>query len=336
MNSCRSIELAACTPPLITFIIGTGSVAAPVPPRWRKSETPASAAAAFAAASETARIAFAPRRPLFGVPSRSISRRSSASWSSASIPRTASRISPFAFATAFATPLPPYGSPPSRSSTASCTPVDAPERTATRPTAPESRRTSTSIVGLPRESRIWRAWTSAIRLLKAEDLLGFVEVRVLLLERELAPQLPIPRGELLGLLDAGAEAVAHRAQRQLGVDVQPPRDVHRGEQHVAKLLEHVRVGLDLRLGLAARLCDRLLQLAELVLEVGERALQARVLEADGACAALHLPRVEQRRQARRDVVEHAAAPLLLALDLLPALVLRASAGGIVGSPEDVG
>ena len=28
MNSCRSIELDACAPPLITFIIGTGNVVA--------------------------------------------------------------------------------------------------------------------------------------------------------------------------------------------------------------------------------------------------------------------------------------------------------------------
>jgi hypothetical protein len=33
MNSCRSIELAACTPPLITFIIGTGMDMGPAPPR---------------------------------------------------------------------------------------------------------------------------------------------------------------------------------------------------------------------------------------------------------------------------------------------------------------
>jgi hypothetical protein len=32
MNSCRSIGLSACAPPLITFIIGTGSVRAPTPP----------------------------------------------------------------------------------------------------------------------------------------------------------------------------------------------------------------------------------------------------------------------------------------------------------------
>ena len=34
MNSCRSIEFAACTPPLITFISGTGSVEASGPPRY--------------------------------------------------------------------------------------------------------------------------------------------------------------------------------------------------------------------------------------------------------------------------------------------------------------
>ena len=42
---------------------------------------------AFAAASETPRIAFAPSRPLFGVPSSSTSSRSSPAWSAASRPR---------------------------------------------------------------------------------------------------------------------------------------------------------------------------------------------------------------------------------------------------------
>ena len=32
MNSCMSMELSACTPPLITFIIGTGSTWALGPP----------------------------------------------------------------------------------------------------------------------------------------------------------------------------------------------------------------------------------------------------------------------------------------------------------------
>ena len=76
MNSWRSIEFCACAPPLITFIIGTGSVRASSPPSQRYSGTPASAAAAFAVAIETPRIAFAPSRPLFGVPSRSIIARS--------------------------------------------------------------------------------------------------------------------------------------------------------------------------------------------------------------------------------------------------------------------
>src|ERR1051325_10502527 len=40
---------------------------------------------------------------------------------------------------------------------ASCSPVEAPEGTAARPNAPEARRTSTSTVGLPRESMISRA-----------------------------------------------------------------------------------------------------------------------------------------------------------------------------------
>ena len=56
---------------------------------------------------------------------------------------------------------------PSRSSTASNAPVEAPDGTAARPVAPESRITSASTVGLPRESRIWRAWTEMISLIAA-------------------------------------------------------------------------------------------------------------------------------------------------------------------------
>ncbi len=74
---------------------------------------------------------------MFGVPSSSISFSSSAFCSSAFMPRTASKISPFTFATAFVTALPPKASPPSRSSTASWTPVEAPDGTAARPWAPD-------------------------------------------------------------------------------------------------------------------------------------------------------------------------------------------------------
>src|SRR3712207_8325563 len=64
--------------------------------------------------------------------------------------------------TALVTPLPPYRSPPSRSSTASNAPVEAPLGTAARAIVPSSRATSTSTVGFPRESRISRAPTASM------------------------------------------------------------------------------------------------------------------------------------------------------------------------------
>ena len=56
----------------------------------------------------------------------------------------------------------------------------------------------------------------------------------------------------LRALDAVAEALRRRAQRELGVDVHAPRDVDGREEHVAELVEDMRVGLGLRCGLAAR------------------------------------------------------------------------------------
>ena len=64
-------------------------------------------APAFAQASETPRIALAPRRPLFAVPSSSIMASSMATCSVASMPSSASAISPFTLAQASSTPLPP-------------------------------------------------------------------------------------------------------------------------------------------------------------------------------------------------------------------------------------
>ena len=61
---------------------------------------PAACAAALATARLTPRMALAPRRPLFGVPSRSISSASIAAWSSASMPDSASKISPLTASTA--------------------------------------------------------------------------------------------------------------------------------------------------------------------------------------------------------------------------------------------
>ena len=78
--------------------------------------------------------------------------------------RSPRRSRPRTALTAFSTPLPPNRSlSPSRSSTASCAPVDAPDGTAARPVAPSARSTSTSTVGLPRLSRISRARMSGDR-----------------------------------------------------------------------------------------------------------------------------------------------------------------------------
>ena len=120
-------------------------------------------ATALAQARETARMAFAPSLDLLGVPSRSMRMLSSSIWFDASISMMAPEMISFTFATAFWTPLPRYRFlSPSRSSVASCSPVDAPEGTAALPTKPDESSTSTSTVGFPRESRISLALTSVI------------------------------------------------------------------------------------------------------------------------------------------------------------------------------
>src|SRR4051794_410256 len=81
------------------------------------------------------------------------------------MPFTLSASSPFTFPTAVLTPLPPKASPPSRSSTASNSPVDAPDGTIACPAAPDFSNRSTSTVGLPRLSRTWRAGTRSISLI---------------------------------------------------------------------------------------------------------------------------------------------------------------------------
>jgi len=163
MNSWMSMLLSAWEPPFRMFIIGTGRVHAPTPPRYRYNGRPHASAAARATAIEAPRIAFAPSFPLFPVPSRSISIRSIMTCSVASYPTSLGAITRFTLRTAFVTPFPMnrFGSP-SRSSTASRVPVDAPEGTIARPSAPDSSSTSTSTVGFPRESRTSLPCTSTI------------------------------------------------------------------------------------------------------------------------------------------------------------------------------
>ena len=91
------------------------------------------------AAIETPSSALAPSRLLVGVPSSAIIASSSAALVELAGRRRRSAISPLTLATALRTPLPPYRAlSPSRSSSASRSPVDAPDGTAARPNAPPS------------------------------------------------------------------------------------------------------------------------------------------------------------------------------------------------------
>src|SRR5262249_21567379 len=116
-------------------------------------------------------MAVAPSLPLFRVPSSSIRVWSISDWPRTSIPSTASAISPRTLAIALRTPLPPkrLGSP-SRSSTASWAPVDAPEGTAAVP-VPYAVVTVTLRVGLPRESSTSSALTPSIGIIGSNSLL---------------------------------------------------------------------------------------------------------------------------------------------------------------------
>ena len=109
-------------------------------------------------------MALAPRRPLLSVPSSSTQDAGRCrSGRARRGPISASAISPLTAATALRTPLPASRVlSPSRSSTASRVPVEAPEGTAARPRAPLSRMTSTSTVGLPRLSKISRPMDEAV------------------------------------------------------------------------------------------------------------------------------------------------------------------------------
>src|SRR5207302_660423 len=122
-----------------------------------------SSAAAFATAIDTAKIAFAPNLDLFPVPSSSIIFRSIARCRLTSIPTISRAISSFTLATALVSPIPPYLlASLSRNSNASCDPVEAPLGTDALPLTPDSKITSASTVGFPRESSICLPCTDLI------------------------------------------------------------------------------------------------------------------------------------------------------------------------------
>src|SRR5438552_18781266 len=148
----------------------------------------------------------------------------------------------FTFLTASSTPLPPnrFWSP-SRSSTASCSPVEAPLGTAARPAAPLERVTSASMVGLPRLSRISRARTEMIVLMMARTLAGdplCVNARLHGEDRGLHPvaQLlpPLDRHPRRGDRVADHDPDRPRSQEEppLGLDLERVADVHRHHAHL--------------------------------------------------------------------------------------------------------
>ncbi len=137
------------------FIIGTGSFVPCIPPKNLYRGMSRDVAAALAQAIDTASIAFAPSFDLSFVPSAFIIAASIAYISEASIPVMVSAITVFILFTAFSTPLPRYlPLSPSRSSSASNSPVDAPEGAVPLATVPSARVISASTVGFPLESSI--------------------------------------------------------------------------------------------------------------------------------------------------------------------------------------
>src|SRR5438093_3217107 len=143
--------------------------------------------------------------------------------------------------TASRTPLPPkrFWSP-SRSSTASCSPVDAPLGTAARPAAPLASVTSASMVGLPRLSRISRACTEMMVLMVAPTLAGAVPRVNARPQREqrgagaLGEQLPVVEGQAGGgnrLADQDPDRARGQPHPALGQDLGAVVRVHGNARH---------------------------------------------------------------------------------------------------------
>ena len=109
------------------------------------------------------------------------------------------------------------------------------------------------------------------------------------------------RGQLDRALDAPAEALGRRPQRQLGVGAHRARGADGREEHVAQLARP-RV---------------LAQLGRLLVELGEGGVHVGEVEPGGRGALLGLGGVGERREPGRQVVEEALVGALLALAALP-------------------
>ena len=211
---------------------------------------------AFAAASDAPRIALAPSRLFVGVPSSAISARRAR----AGRRRPSRRALRDLAVDVRDRPRHALAEP----RVAAVAELDRlvlagrrAEGTAAAPNAPDSSPTSTSTVGFPRESRIWRPWTWTIALTSTASLASrrsLVAVHAsssrsfAAYHRSCASPVSSTagRGEPLGQLDALDEACGRGAERQLRVDVDEARDVDDREEEVAELVDHPRVRLRLR------------------------------------------------------------------------------------------
>ena len=269
----------------MTFSIGTGSVVAPSSRRGSGRATRRRrAAAAFAVASETPRIAFAPSRPLFGVPSSSISVAVERLLVGSVEP--VDRVGDLAVhvgdrlrhalaavrgaAVAQLDGLVHAGRRAGRDERRGRT---RRSRGARRPRRSDSRASR----GSGGRGR-WRSGSF-------DRLLGEVEVRVLLLERQLAPILAARRERALGDLDARAEALPAARRSSSSGSTSSLR---------ATLTAAKRTSPS-----SSRRTSVLLQLAQLVRRGRRSRRRVRVLEADRLRALLHLARVEQPGQRLR-------------------------------------
>src|SRR5918996_1413212 len=183
------------------------------------------------AAPSGASMALAPSFDLSSVPSSSSMTRSTSRWSSAS---TSARAGPITSSTcrhASSTPFPPNRlASPSRSSTASCSPVEAPDGTAARPVAPSASTTSASTVGFPRESSTSRARIRSMGGMGPDCRPGLSRTRGFSLPRRRPG-----KGDLLGL----PLIEEHRLLLPGSLDAAPPRqEGHAGQdQGVADPLD---------------------------------------------------------------------------------------------------
>ena len=130
MNSWMSSKLSAWAPPLRMFIMGMGSTRALARPGTGTVARPALAAAARATAMDTPRMALAPALALLGVPS-AVEHGLVEPGLVKGVQPTTLGASELDVVHSLEHALPPIAlGSPSRNSSASCSPVEAPDGTA--------------------------------------------------------------------------------------------------------------------------------------------------------------------------------------------------------------